>query len=178
MIAHITITCLLWLWSWATPPVSYKLLLKEVGRGIEGVGYGYAVSVEQCPDEEALKRLICQIVVKENPAGYSRLTIGVHHQLDEYSTLFQNEALTKHYLEHQIAIYVWVDNLMGKRVARLIIVRDSNCARYQGGDRRVSFDHSVECQKPPGACSAGSASRDGSTRQAPAWPDTRSVGPR
>jgi hypothetical protein len=126
--------------------MSYRLLSshlpKETDRLKEAA---FIVSVDRTLNEQEVRTLVCEIVAKENPRGYERLTIGIFVDLDRYIPAAESPILERELSEHRLANYVWARSVPDAS-RRLSITRDSD-GKPLSQWQFYNFDHTKDCKQ-------------------------------
>src|SRR6266404_4278332 len=103
--------------------IPYRLLWSDkLGEG-DRSQIGYVVSVDRLLDRADIEKLICQVVLKENPLRFSWLAISIYHQLNDYMPPNGAPTLEAILRDHAVAYYRWNVSLPDSR-NRLLLVRN------------------------------------------------------
>lgn len=123
--------------------IPYRLLGSDIPRqGDKLKQAGFVVSVERPLKRSEIEHLVCQVLAKEKPPGYDRLSISVYVDLDEYIPDIGSPILAQKNREHHLAWYVWRNGLSSAR--RLTITRDTKGRSISPPDL-FDFDHAKAC---------------------------------
>jgi hypothetical protein len=114
--------------------VNYRLL----ASGDDARGTWYVVSLAEHPSVAATKALVCEVVRREQPVDYRRLSISFYVRLDSWVAPVGHgdTEIDRKQNEHWIGIYNWNVELP-KNKYNLLIVREH---RFWG------FDHLKDCK--------------------------------
>jgi hypothetical protein len=123
---------------------TYRLLYSDNVNLSDGTRkVGYVISVDGLLARSDIERVICNLLLKEKPQGFSILAISLYHRLDEYIPPLGAPGLEAKLLGHDLAYYRWNSSLKDRR-DRLLIVRDIEgrvLVQPQGHD----FNHEESC---------------------------------
>jgi hypothetical protein len=129
------------------PALTYKLLYSRKSN----VQNYFSVSVENWPNTNELKRLICSVVQTQQPGKSDRLVIAIYSKLESFNpTIAENAdgSISKWEKEQEkrlSATYAW--NMSAPNTSRLGIARNSD-GKELSPQRHESFDHEKDCHKP------------------------------
>ena len=105
---------------------SYRLLKADLPKATDRLKEAvFAVSVERSTGRTEVESLICQVLAKEKPPKYEKLTILVFVDLDEYLPADDSVDLAEKNSRHQLAWYVW-DRSLPRIRGRLVMMKDSS----------------------------------------------------
>lgn len=131
--------------AWAQTPVPkaeipYRIL--QVTKTPKGASQRltFLISVRDFLDQDAVERVVCQLLQKEKPPQVPELGIGIYQGLESISSAAL--ALDREPYEHDIALYLW-----SFAQSRLSLLRDPQGARLVP-IRIYEFDHVKSCPKP------------------------------
>ena len=105
----------------------------------------FVVSVDRTLNEHEITTLLCEILAKEKPSDYQRLTIDVYVDLDEYIPALGSPILERKLKEHHLANYVWARDIRGHG-RRLAVTRDSH-GRPLNHWHFYDYDHTNDCRQ-------------------------------